>query len=70
MVDNIQEVSVHIAVIDNGSVHMYWNTQFYVHDSEDIQDRAEEFLKRKGHNTNCTWGLVGSLVEKHNEHMD
>jgi len=71
MVDDIQEVTVHIAVIDNGSVHMYWNTKFYVHDSEELNDRALEFIKRRGHNDKtCSWDLVGSLIEKHNEHMD
>ena len=69
--DNIQEVTVHIAVIDNGTVHMYWNTRLYVHDSEDINYKALEFIKKQGHNDKtCLWEVVGSLIERHNEHMD
>lgn len=69
--DNIQEVTVHIAVIENGTVHMYWNTRLYVHDSEDINYKALEFIKSRGHNeVLCDWSIVGSLIERHNEHMD
>lgn len=71
MVDDIQEVTVHIAVIQNGAVHMYWNTRLYVHDSEDISYKALEFIKSRGHNDKtCLWEVVGSLIERHNDHMD
>jgi hypothetical protein len=70
MTDDIQEVTVHIAVIQNGTVHMYWNTRFYVHDSEGVLDKALEFVKRQGHNQEqCSWAIVGSLIERHNEYM-
>ena len=75
--DNIQEVTVHIAVIEDGTVHMYWNTRLYMHDSEDINYKALEFIMEKGHDINLCksrpnygWSIVDSLIEKHNERME
>tara|TARA_R100001510_G_scaffold57635_1_gene66559 strand:+ start:2909 stop:3139 length:231 start_codon:yes stop_codon:yes gene_type:complete len=76
MTDDIQEVTVHISVIDNGTVHMYWNTKLYVHDSEDVSSRALDFIMEKGHDINSMrrpnygWSVVDSLIERHNEHMN